>query len=702
MANELQTNLDAILNDKNTNLLPENLKAGVTCLGVEGTLTGGIDTSSDNPILADDVAEGKEGFVNDKKVVGIVPKVVANLVVQANDVQLFDDEQKMWFSHIYDEDHPNGVMYPKFTWNQIESSYSEVAEKIGLTADKVKYGEKILGLTGTLRHWVPPEVKLVDLKQWLTGYPYLTDRDTVFFIVEGTANKCHVLRKSDQVHFELTNTGSISSSNYAMIWPKTDGHWLYVGDHYVNEYDEDFNFVNTLYNPANKVYPYYDSHTQDIEAHLGAYKYGHLVLLTYTGTSSIWYDEQTNEVYTIDFPMASTSYAPFLVDDNTLCYFETANKKLWTYKITEKELTSENLTDYSSNFFWRTDKANFTGTGYIGYCISGNEVKIKLNDGTWKNIGKAETGSIQHTDTEIIWLTNDSTAKTATVSKCNRTTGEITQLYQYTGGTIGIYGDQPIIFLDDYMYLPSKPIKVNTTDGTAIIGNYDGTGNVSIVQCNNEVLHYDSRHFYRLADDGTMTILMTVPTSEAYQYTISVNTQYRFTSGTKDYILLYSIGRDMYWHEPHGHIGASAYVYDVTTKTIRSLFPYYGGVQLPFSTHGNGTEFSIELHEDLENSQIYFCVVPSIGGMTHGAFIAPLYVIKLANNSWSLQPSPIYSGPSIGGGYMYVSPNIISNGKEQFEIDQWSDISDSANYWNYSGCVEDDKEILFAIDKIVK
>ena len=36
MENELQTNLDAILLDKNTNLKPENLKAGVTCLGVEG------------------------------------------------------------------------------------------------------------------------------------------------------------------------------------------------------------------------------------------------------------------------------------------------------------------------------------------------------------------------------------------------------------------------------------------------------------------------------------------------------------------------------------------------------------------------------------------------------------------------------------------------------------------------------------------
>ena len=44
MANELQTKLDAILNDKNTNLLPENLKAGVTCLGVEGNLReGGAD-----------------------------------------------------------------------------------------------------------------------------------------------------------------------------------------------------------------------------------------------------------------------------------------------------------------------------------------------------------------------------------------------------------------------------------------------------------------------------------------------------------------------------------------------------------------------------------------------------------------------------------------------------------------------------------
>ena len=37
---ELKTNLQEILQDKNTNLKPENLKQGVTCLGVEGTYTG--------------------------------------------------------------------------------------------------------------------------------------------------------------------------------------------------------------------------------------------------------------------------------------------------------------------------------------------------------------------------------------------------------------------------------------------------------------------------------------------------------------------------------------------------------------------------------------------------------------------------------------------------------------------------------------
>lgn len=58
MNNKLQDNLDAILQDKNTNLKPENLKEGVTCLGVDGTMDSGAMSNADYQTclsLADDI-----------------------------------------------------------------------------------------------------------------------------------------------------------------------------------------------------------------------------------------------------------------------------------------------------------------------------------------------------------------------------------------------------------------------------------------------------------------------------------------------------------------------------------------------------------------------------------------------------------------------------------------------------------------------
>ena len=40
MSKKLQDELEDILQDKNTNLKPENIKEGVTILGVTGTYTG--------------------------------------------------------------------------------------------------------------------------------------------------------------------------------------------------------------------------------------------------------------------------------------------------------------------------------------------------------------------------------------------------------------------------------------------------------------------------------------------------------------------------------------------------------------------------------------------------------------------------------------------------------------------------------------
>lgn len=73
MSNQLQENLDAILLDKNTNLKPENLKEGITCLGIEGTMQPGLDTSDANAIETD-IIQDKTAYVNGQKITGTMAK----------------------------------------------------------------------------------------------------------------------------------------------------------------------------------------------------------------------------------------------------------------------------------------------------------------------------------------------------------------------------------------------------------------------------------------------------------------------------------------------------------------------------------------------------------------------------------------------------------------------------------------------------
>lgn len=63
MATELENKLRLILTDKNTNLLPENLKKGVTCLGVEGTAETGTEINNqDKEITENGTYTADEGY----------------------------------------------------------------------------------------------------------------------------------------------------------------------------------------------------------------------------------------------------------------------------------------------------------------------------------------------------------------------------------------------------------------------------------------------------------------------------------------------------------------------------------------------------------------------------------------------------------------------------------------------------------------
>lgn len=61
--NNLEYNLNAILIDRNTNLLPENLKKDVVCLGIKGTLIelNGQDKSA-IPSVSEQVLEPDKGY----------------------------------------------------------------------------------------------------------------------------------------------------------------------------------------------------------------------------------------------------------------------------------------------------------------------------------------------------------------------------------------------------------------------------------------------------------------------------------------------------------------------------------------------------------------------------------------------------------------------------------------------------------------
>ena len=143
---ELQTNLNTILADKNANLLPQNLKEGVTCLGVTGTMNSGIDTS-DATATINDIAQDKTAYVNGEKITGTLKKLfelsyIVNNVVWTDETDL--DQLRLDIPLLGD-----GIVTSNQTKTVVILHYDKLAEEIGLTADKIKAGETILGITGT-------------------------------------------------------------------------------------------------------------------------------------------------------------------------------------------------------------------------------------------------------------------------------------------------------------------------------------------------------------------------------------------------------------------------------------------------------------------------------------------------------------------------------------------------------------------------
>lgn len=131
-------------------ITPEILAKGVNMFGITGTLESGIDTS-DADATPEDILTGKTAYVNGEKIEG---NVLGNndLVIDATTVS--DDPEynrTIVTGEIYQ---PIFLTLDKYNGNighVTLNIYNDVlAQSIGLTENKIKLGETILGITGTL------------------------------------------------------------------------------------------------------------------------------------------------------------------------------------------------------------------------------------------------------------------------------------------------------------------------------------------------------------------------------------------------------------------------------------------------------------------------------------------------------------------------------------------------------------------------
>ena len=126
-------------------LTPDKLVKGNTILDVEGTAeTGGIDTS-DADATSESIERDKTAYVNGEKITGTLPIESNVFAKKASNSQNEQQEGQVRLSANNDVK----TIVDKDTMVQVYIDYATLAETLQLTADKIKKGETILGITGT-------------------------------------------------------------------------------------------------------------------------------------------------------------------------------------------------------------------------------------------------------------------------------------------------------------------------------------------------------------------------------------------------------------------------------------------------------------------------------------------------------------------------------------------------------------------------
>lgn len=130
------------------NITPENIAEGVTILGTTGTAKV-LDTFGATAIEKD-IAQGKTAYANGEKIVGTLPEHPegASIFGEAGAESISEDDVGVWISGQVPTDR---IIVRKGVPLKIKLNKSQLADAIGVTADKIGRGYEILDITGNLK-----------------------------------------------------------------------------------------------------------------------------------------------------------------------------------------------------------------------------------------------------------------------------------------------------------------------------------------------------------------------------------------------------------------------------------------------------------------------------------------------------------------------------------------------------------------------
>lgn len=122
---ELREKLNNIVEEKNTKVIPENLRVGAEAFGVQGTFTSDADAT------AEDIASGKTAYVNGEKIIGkMQPSLDTTLLTNTN--RMFSSNTTLVEAPMFDVSNVTVMEYMFFGCTNLKSCGSYNSSKCSM------------------------------------------------------------------------------------------------------------------------------------------------------------------------------------------------------------------------------------------------------------------------------------------------------------------------------------------------------------------------------------------------------------------------------------------------------------------------------------------------------------------------------------------------------------------------------------------